>query len=53
MPNQVNANPEMKRSSDTTGLLAFPHRNWGGRRVGAGRKPAGGGRRSPHGSPST
>ncbi len=31
----------MKRSSDTTGLLSFPHRNWGGHRKGAGRKPAG------------
>jgi len=37
--NQVKTNREMKQSSNTTGLLAFPHRNWGGRRKGAGRKP--------------
>ena len=31
----------MKRSSDTTGLLPFRHRNWGGQRKGAGRRPSG------------
>jgi REP element-mobilizing transposase RayT len=31
----------MKRSSNTTELLPFPHRDWGGQRKGAGRKPKG------------
>jgi REP element-mobilizing transposase RayT len=39
MRSQVKTNDEMKRSSETTGVLPFLHRNWGGQREGAGRKP--------------
>ncbi len=34
--------PSSKRTrSQMTGVLPFPHRNWGGQRKGAGRKPNG------------
>ena len=34
-------NLEMKRPSDTSNLLPFRGRNWGGKRKGAGRRPDG------------